>query len=84
MKINTKEMSYEEVLKLPRLQHKKPMKPQLWLTTIVRLVCEIALRQTKFTYTTDRWEQVKDQPCYRVEPSRHRKMGKRRFFRFYR
>ena len=63
MKINTKEMSYEEVLKLPRLQHKKPMKPQLWLTTIVRLVCEIALRQTKFTYTTDRWEQVKDQPC---------------------
>ena len=63
MKINTKEMSYEEVLKLPRLKHRKPLKPQLWLTSIVRLVCEITLRQIKFSYTTDRWEQVKDQPC---------------------
>ena len=30
MKINVKEMSYEEVLKLPRLKHKKPLKPQMW------------------------------------------------------
>lgn len=29
MKINIKEMPYEQVLKLPRLKHKKPMKPQL-------------------------------------------------------
>lgn len=63
MKINTKEMSYEEVLKLPRLKHKKPMKPQQWLTTIVRLVCEITLRQTKFSYTTERMELVGNQPC---------------------
>ena len=63
MKIKTREMSYEEVLKLPRLQHKTPLKPQLWLTTIVRLVCEITLRQTGFTYTTERMDLVKDQPC---------------------
>lgn len=63
MKISVKEMSYEEVLKLPRLQHKTPMKPQLWLATIVRIVCEFTLRNIKFTYTTERMDLVKDQPC---------------------
>ena len=63
MKINTKELSYEEVLKLPRLKHRNPMKPQTWLTTVVRLVCEITVRQTKFSYTTERMELVGDQPC---------------------
>ncbi|MBQ7086745.1 MAG: 1-acyl-sn-glycerol-3-phosphate acyltransferase, partial [Clostridia bacterium] len=63
MKIKVKEMSYEEVLKLPRLQHKTPRKPPLWLATIVRLACIPTLLQTKFTYTTERMELVKDQPC---------------------
>ena len=63
MKINTKEMSYEEVLKLPRLQHKNPMKPQMWLATIVRIVCAPTLWKTKFSYTTERMELVGDQPC---------------------
>lgn len=63
MKINTKEMSYEEVLKLPRLQHKKPLKPQMWLATIVRIICAPTFWKTKFSYTTERMELVKDQPC---------------------
>ena len=63
MKINTKKMSYEEVLKLPRLRHKKPLKPQMWLATIVRAICEPTLKQTNFSYTTERMELVKDQPC---------------------
>ena len=63
MKINTKEMSYEEVLKLPRLQHKTPLKPQMWLATIVRIVCAPTLWKTKFSYTTERMELVGDQPC---------------------
>ena len=58
VKINTKKMSYEEVLKLPRLKHKNPMKPQLWLATIVRIVCAEALWRTKFSYTTERMELV--------------------------
>ena len=41
MKINTKKMSYEEVLKLPRLKHKKPLKPQMWLAAIVRIVVDL-------------------------------------------
>ena len=63
MKINIKEMSYEEVLKLPRLKHKTPMKPQLWIATVARLASAPALWQTKFTYTTERMDLVKNQPC---------------------
>ena len=63
MKINTKKMSYEDVLKLPRLQHKKPMKPQGWLATIVRVAVAPTLWKTKFSYTTERMELVKDPPC---------------------
>ena len=63
MKINTKEMSYDEMLKLPRLQHKKPMMPQGWLATIVRIAIAPTLWKTKFSYTTERMELVGDQPC---------------------
>ncbi len=63
MKINIKEMSYEEVLKLPRLKHKTPLKPQLWLTTLVRILSAPTLWKTKFTYTTERMELVKNEPC---------------------
>ncbi|MBO5177014.1 MAG: 1-acyl-sn-glycerol-3-phosphate acyltransferase [Lachnospiraceae bacterium] len=63
MKIATKKMSYDEVLKLPRLQHKNPLKPQLWLATIVHIVCASTLRKIKFSYTTERMEMVGDQPC---------------------
>lgn len=63
MKIAMKKMSYEEVLKLSRLQHKNPLKPQLWLATVVRIVCAPMLKKTKFSYTTERMELVGDQPC---------------------
>ena len=63
MKINTKVMSYEEVLKLPRLQRKKPMKPQRWLTAIIYIVSIITLRKTKFSYTEERMNLIKDKPC---------------------
>lgn len=63
MKINTKEMSYEEVLKLPKLKHKKPLKPQMWLATVVRIICAPTLRKIKFSYTTERMELVGKQPC---------------------
>ena len=63
MKINTKEMSYEEVLKLPKLKHKRPLKPQMWLATVVRIICAPTLRKIKFSYTTERMELVGKQPC---------------------
>ena len=63
MKIKIKKMTYEEVLKLPRLKRKKPLKPQKWLATIARLACEPTLRNIQFSYTTERMDLVGDQPC---------------------
>ena len=63
MKISTKQMSYEDVLKLSKLRHRNPLKPQMWLMTIVRIVCAPTLWKTKFSYTEERMELVKDQPC---------------------
>ena len=63
MKINMKKMSYDEVLKLPRLKHKNPMKPQKWLATIVYLVSSVTMRNINFSYTTERMDLVGDKPC---------------------
>jgi len=63
MKINTRNLPYEEVLKLPRLQHRDPRKPSRFLATVVRIASMPTLLKTKFTYTTERMEQVAKQPC---------------------
>ena len=63
MKIDSRNMSYEEVLKQPRLKHKNPLKPSRFLATVVRIVSGFALRETNFTYTTEGMEKVGKQPC---------------------
>ena len=59
MKIHTRKLPSEEVLKLPRLQHKKPLKPSRFLATVVRIACAPTLWSTQFSYTTERMELVK-------------------------
>ena len=63
MKIKVREMSYEEVLKRPRLKHKKPRKPSRFLAAVVRIVSAPTLKKTDFSYTTERMELVGKQPC---------------------
>ena len=64
MKIKMRKMSYDEALALPRLKHKKPLKPSRFLATVVRAVSAATLKKTKFTYTTERMELVgKKEPC---------------------
>ena len=64
MKIKTYEMPYEEVLKLPRIKHRKPLKPRRWLVGLVRLLSAPTLRKIRFSYTTERMELVgKKEPC---------------------
>ena len=48
MKIATRNMPYEEVLKLPRLQHRNPRKPSRLLAAVVRILSAPTLRKTKF------------------------------------
>ena len=63
MKIKTRDLSYEQVLELPRLKHKKPRKPSRFLAAVVRLISAPTLSKIKFSYTTERMELVGDQPC---------------------
>ena len=63
MKIKMREIPYEEVLKLPRLKNKKPLKPSRFLATVVRIVSAPTLKKIKFSYTTERMELVGKQPC---------------------
>ena len=63
MKINTRNLPYEEVLKLPRLKHKNPRKPSRFLATVVRVASAPALIKTKFSYTTEGMEKIGKEPC---------------------
>ena len=63
MKINSRNLPYEEVLKLPRLKHRDPRKPSKFLATVVRIASAPTLLKTKFSYTSERMELVGDQPC---------------------
>ena len=64
MKIKTHALPYEEVLKLPRLKHKKPRKPSRFLATVVRIISAPTFKKIKFSYTTERMELVgKKEPC---------------------
>ena len=64
MKIKVKNMDYDEVLKLPKLKHKKPLVPNILLTTLVRILVQPTLKQIKFSYTTERMDLIgKDEPC---------------------
>ena len=63
MKINTRKLPYEDVLKLPRLEHRSPRKPSRFLAGVVRIGSAPTLWKTKFHYTTERMELVGDEPC---------------------
>ena len=63
MKIRTRYRSYEEVMALPRGTHNTPLRPNFLLRTIVRVVSILDLIATRFTYTQERMELVKKEPC---------------------
>ncbi|MBR6634043.1 MAG: hypothetical protein IKL41_00265, partial [Clostridia bacterium] len=63
MKIKTKDLSYEKVIALPRCERIKPQKPNILLSSVIRLASIPDLLATNFSYTTQRMEEVKDKPC---------------------
>lgn len=58
MKIPQKDLSYEEVLKLPRYPHKDPLKPNLFFRSLIRLIAIGDLRDADFTYNEVRMEEA--------------------------
>lgn len=63
MKIKTKDLSYEKVMALPRCERFKPKKPNILLSSVIRLAAIPDLLATKFTYTTERMEETQGKPC---------------------
>lgn len=65
MKIKTKYKSYEEVLALPKRQHKKPVKQWAFLRMLLKPVCYVLLKASGFTgYTVKEMDRLsKEQPC---------------------
>ena len=54
MKIKVIRKSYEEVMALPRPKHRKPHKPDILFSTLMRIASAPDLWATHFTYTRDK------------------------------
>ena len=64
MKTVTRQSTYEEVIKLPRAQHRKPRRPVFALRLLIRLLSACDLRPTEFTWETHGMEKIgKKEPC---------------------
>ncbi len=64
MKIKMKNLSYKEVMALPRPKHRLPLRPNLLLQMIIRGLAILDLFPTKFTYTTEGMERIgTKEPC---------------------
>lgn len=62
MKIKTKTLPYEEVVRLPRPEHRKPCKPNALLRAGARAAGAGDLKAARFTYTTERMDALGDGP----------------------
>ena len=51
MKIKTKQLTYEQVMALPRPRHRKPLCPLLLLSFVIRVLAILDLFPTRFTFT---------------------------------
>jgi len=64
MKTVVKELSYEEVLKLPKEKVQKPVKPAMFWRTLIKLLAKPELKATNFTYQNIGMEKLgKKEPC---------------------
>lgn len=63
MKIKTRDLSYEEVIKLPRSKHKNPRKPNFFLKRLIKVLADSDLKKACFSYETVNMDAVGDRPC---------------------
>lgn len=63
MKIKSMKKSYEEVMALPRQEHKLPLRPNMLLQTVIRIGAIPSLLSTRFRYTTEGMEKIGKEPC---------------------
>lgn len=63
MRIKTVNKTYEEVMALPRPEHKKPIKPSRVLSVVMKVAGMSDLKQVGFTYTTKNMEKAGNGSC---------------------
>ena len=63
MKIKTKVMPYEKVMELPKEKAHRPIKPNIFFRTLIRVLSIPDLCKTHFKYTTERMDEIGDSPC---------------------
>ena len=62
MKIKTKVLPYEEVVRLPRPAHRKPRRPGTLFRAAARIAGAADLKNARFTYRTERMEALGEGP----------------------
>ena len=64
MKIKVTDKSYEEVMALPREEHRKPLKPSIFFRTLLKLLSSADLKATNFHCRSSGMERLgADEPC---------------------
>lgn len=64
MKIKVTDKSYEQVLALPREEHRKPLKPSIFFRTLLKLLSAADLKATNFHCRSIGMERLgADEPC---------------------
>ena len=64
MKIKVTDKSYEQVLALPREEHRKPLKPSIFFRTLLKLLSASDLKATNFHCRSIAMERLgADEPC---------------------
>lgn len=64
MKIATKRLSYEKVLTRKKPKHRNPLRPNMLLATVIRVLAIFDLLPTRFTYRSYGMEKIgKKEPC---------------------
>ena len=64
MKIKVTDKSYEEVMALPREEHRKPLKPSIFFRTLLKLLSSADLKATNFHCRSIGMERLgADEPC---------------------
>jgi len=62
MKIKVKKLDYDKVMELPKVRHRRPMKPSRVLHTLVRVLSIPELFGVGFSFTSERMEEAGNGP----------------------
>ncbi len=63
MKNSFRKLDFDKVMAKPRPKHKKPVKPNLFWRTLIRILSVFSLAGSGFTYETEGLEKIGKEPC---------------------